>query len=440
MRGARKPIGRRFAQGQDGAVIVIFALALPVILAGLALAMETGLWFVTQRKLQHAADSATFSAAVALASGDDEAAVTDTARRVALASGLRADSGTVRVAFPEDDQVEVVLTDSRPYMILRALDVVTDGPDRFGGGITLSARAVASITAEEDERLPVCLHVLERRNDQAMEVDGNARLDFGGCTIEVASTDEDALDIGGNARVTAACVTVAGGIDGARRITSTVCPEPRPNTVPAPLAVELVLLEPPENPRSVPNRRLQSDEFDIETTYDDHPSGVPMRRFQGGLTLRNNRSYTFGPGLYIIDGGRFRAGNGTELNATDGTAFYLMNGAYVDFDNGAIVRLVGMDGGPWHNVVLFDSNDDDSEETHDLVTAQLDGIVYMPRAEINLSGGSGVGTGCFLIAVGEFRMTGNANITAECDLSNVDLPGYTGNDPDGTSIDIRLIE
>ena len=434
-----RAIGQHLSR-QEGGVIVIFALMLPVLLAGLALAVETGTWFVTQRKLQHTADAAVFSAAVGQISGDSEAMIEATVQRVALAGGLRADSGEIRVTYPEEGRIEVVLTDSRPYAILRALDVLTEGPDRFGGALTLSARAVATIGALEDARLPVCLYVLERRDDEAMELDGSARLDLAGCTVEVSSTDNDALDIGGNSSITAACVTVAGGIDGASQITSTVCPEPRRNTTPAPLPNEILLLEPPSNPRSVPRRNLGSSEFFVETTYDDHPSGVPMRRFQGGLSLRNNRSYTFGPGLFIIDGGSFRAGNRTELNATAGTAFFLMNGAYVDFNNGAEVRMSGMEGGPWDNVVLFDSNDGDSEESHTLVTTELDGIVYLPRADFELSGGSGVGSGCFLIAVGRFAMAGNARFSAECDISSVDLPGYTGNSPDVTQIDIRLTE
>lgn len=439
----RIPLSRVLRQHlarQEGAVIVIFALMLPVMLAGLALAVETGSWFATQRKLQHAADAAAFSAAVGRISGDSDAMIDAAVRRVAEGGGLRPESGEISVTFPEEGRIQVVLTDSRPYAILRALDALTEGPDRFGGALSLSARAVATIGTLEDARLPVCLYVLDRREDGALELDDNARLDLTGCSVEVSSTDEDAVEIDGNSSMTAACVTVAGGIDGARRITSTVCTEPRTNRTPAPLPNELLLMEPPTNPRSVPRRNLGSSEFFVEATFDGHPSGVPMRRFRGGLNLRENRTYDFGPGLFIIDGGSFRAGNRTEVNAVNGTAFFLMNGAYIDFNNGAIVRLSGMDGGPWHNVVLFDSNDEDSEESHELVTTQLDGIVYLPRAEIELSGGSGVGTGCFLIAVGQFEMSGNARFTAECDLSSVDLPGFTGNSPDVTSIDIRLTE
>jgi len=431
---------RQHLARQDGAVIVIFALMLPVMLAGLALAVETGSWFAAQRKLQHTADAAVYSAAVGRVSGDSDAMIEATVRRVAQAAGLRADSDAVSVTFPEEGRIQVVLSDSRPYAILRALDVLTEGPDRFGGALSLSARAVATIGTREDGPPPVCLYVLDRRDDDALSLNDDARLDLPRCSIEVSSTDSDAVEIGNRATITAACMTVAGGIDRPRRVTTTVCPEPRTYSTPAPLPDEILLIRPPANPRSVPRRNLGSSEFVVEATHLTHPSGVPMRRFQGGLTLRSNRTYNFGPGLFIIDGGSFNVGERTVLNAVNGTAFFLMDSAKVEFNNRAIVRLSGMTSGPWRNVVLFDSNDEDSEEFHELVAAQLDGIVYMPRGEVEFMGGSSTGSGCFLIAVGQFILKGSARLTAECGPSNAALPGFTGNSPDVTGTDIQLTE
>lgn len=428
----------RFGMRQDGSVVIIFALLLPVLLAGLALAVETGMWFAAQRKLQHAADTATYSAAVAMVSGASQAEVVGTARRVALASGLRPDTGQVAVTFPAEDRIEVVLRDSRPYILVRAMERLVDGSDRFGGAISLTARAVATITAQDQEELPVCVHVLGTAG-MTLDMGGNSSLSIPTCTVEVVSGGSPAASIGGAAWIDAACVTAAGSISGIGAITTTECRAPRPNGSPAPLFPQLQTLPTVANPRSVPAQALGNNERTVTASFTGHPSGVPMRRFQGGLNLNGNTAYVFGPGIYIIDGGSFRTGNRTTLTATQGAAFFLMNGAYLDFHGGTVSRLSGLTSGPWANIVLFDSNDAPSAQNHTLVTSQLDGIVYLPRAVFGLSGGSSVGEGCFIIAVGSLRMTGGSGMVAECEITSVDLSGYWGDSRD-LPPDIRLIE
>ncbi|HLO78055.1 MAG TPA: pilus assembly protein TadG-related protein, partial [Magnetospirillum sp.] len=60
---------RRLAADREGAVAVMLALALPVLVGVSALAIETGLWFTERRVLQNAADAAALSGAFELTAG-----------------------------------------------------------------------------------------------------------------------------------------------------------------------------------------------------------------------------------------------------------------------------------------------------------------------------------------------------------------------------------
>ena len=71
-----------FARDERGAVAVLTALALPVLLGSAALACEAGWWLVETRSLQNAADAAAVAASFAGTAFDGEA------RAVAAAHGF----------------------------------------------------------------------------------------------------------------------------------------------------------------------------------------------------------------------------------------------------------------------------------------------------------------------------------------------------------------
>jgi Putative Flp pilus-assembly TadE/G-like len=55
---ARRFLGfaRDLQSDQSGAAAVVIAIVFPILVGGMGLGAETGYWYVTQRKLQHAVD------------------------------------------------------------------------------------------------------------------------------------------------------------------------------------------------------------------------------------------------------------------------------------------------------------------------------------------------------------------------------------------------
>lgn len=436
---------RRFISHEGGAVAVIVALLTPFLLAGLAFAIETGLWFMTQRKLQHSADSAAYAAAVVLASGDTQARAAAVARESALGSGFDPARGQITVNFPTENRAQVLLQTSRLYMFLRAVDFLRDdGERRFDEAQMIAARAVAEVRRDDDpdEALPVCLMAMAQQG-LGLDIGGNAALIARWCTIEVHSGASPAMRVRGSARITAACVTARGTIDGVNAIETNpaFCEEPRQNTTPMPLPPALRDLPRPSNPGSVPNQPLGNNETTITATHTGHPSGVPMRRFQGGLNLGRD-DYVFQPGLYIIDGGRFRTSNGTTIDATQGVAFYLINGAYLDFHSGSSASFRGLPAGRWAGLIFFDGNDSASAQSHSVVVDEMEGVIFLPRATFDFSGGNDIDDGCFVLVADSFRFAGGSSIEANCDNAEIDLDWVfqNGGNGEGPVTGIYLIE
>ncbi|MBI5165451.1 MAG: hypothetical protein HY985_16295, partial [Magnetospirillum sp.] len=66
----RETVLRRLAGDERGAVAIVLALSLTVLVGMVALGMETELWFANMRVLQAAADAAAISAAYEAVAGD----------------------------------------------------------------------------------------------------------------------------------------------------------------------------------------------------------------------------------------------------------------------------------------------------------------------------------------------------------------------------------
>lgn len=435
---------RRFLRRENGAVAIIVALLTPFLLAGMAFAVETGLWFMTQRQLQHSADTAAYSAAAALASGDSQSRAAAVAEQSALGSGFDPARGQITVSFPTENRAQVLLQTSRTFMFLRVVDFLRDDGERyFDEAQMIAARAVAEVLrADPGQTIPVCIMSLSSQG-LGVDIGGTASLSMPECTIDIHSGSRPAMRVAGSSAITAACVTVRGTISGADQIITNpdICDEPRQNATPRPPPVALQNIERPANPGSVPNRPLQGGETTITASHTSHPSGVPMRRFQGGLDLGRN-DYVFEPGLYIIDGGRFRTSNNTRIDATQGVAFYLINGAYLSFHGRSSAAFRGLQHDPWQGIVFFDSGDAASAQYHNLVTTVLEGVIYLPRATFEFSGGQNINDGCFALIAGDFRFTGNAAIAASCDNANVNFDWIFegGGNGEGPVTGIYLIE
>lgn len=417
-----------FGKDESGAIAIIFALLLPVLIGAIALAVETGYWFMVQRQAQHAADVAAYTAALRMSRDEDEAAAREGAAGVAHGSGLPESTGEVAVNFLDDDRVEAVITDTRQRLFTRIF---------LDGSIALSARAVARISREE-LGVPVCMLALSPDADRAVWLDGAARITLPDCAVEARSTSPSGLYSGGASQLEAACINLVGGFEG-NDPEATECDGVRTGASVRGVPDQLLEMPVVSNAASVPDEgggRVGDETLSPQDI--GHPSGVPMMRFQGGVTFQGD--ITMQSGVYIIDGGQLSTQGRTSIDASAGVAIYLMNGARLNFGNNTTADLRAMRDGPWADVIVFDSQDTASRQTHVLVGSRITGAIYTPRAIMEFGGGTGVDDGCFMMVADRFHFTGSAQITADCMASDFDLDVFGGNGAGDGDVVIELVE
>lgn len=212
------PRVRELLGDNQGAIAVLSALALPVLLGFTGLAVEVNYWYLEKRKLQEAADSGALAGAYEYqASSSISSAAMATAVTAAVTkSGYPAlttqtinnppSSGTFAVGGVNADAsaVEVVLTESYETLFVSLFGVPN---------LDIQTRAVAvsgGVTGK------ACVLALEKVlcNDPGIQFQGSLDLDLVSCSVHSNDSCDDGVLFNGNPDVMADCLTTGGNVNG----------------------------------------------------------------------------------------------------------------------------------------------------------------------------------------------------------------------------------
>lgn len=433
-----------WASDQSGAVAIVFSLSVPVILGGFALAAETGYWLSEQRRIQNITDVAGYSVGIDAAErgvdcnalqADPEAwsDLEETAWRVAEASGLNRADGSITLSCPQANQIGIDVNRTLPTLLVAAVVRLTSADGAAPPQFTINPSAAAIVELVADV-IPggtgvggggpelLCIHATAP-SGTGIEVSGTGGFVAPACRVQADSDSVGAITLRGNITFDVACATTRGThrlIGRAMTVdlgpAGSECAEFRDNTETAPLAPTLANLPVLDNLDAVPVAPLVRNETQIEATY-THSSGLLMRRFQG-LELKNG-TFTFAPGLYIIDGNTFEVANNATLIAPDGVGFLLINGAQVEFGQQAVTRFGnGLGEGPLQGLVIFSfptAANNPTLTTAEFTAETLDGIIFLPGYGLELRGGTALGEGCFVLVAETVDLVGNTALSLNCD-------------------------
>ena len=193
---------------EQGAMAVLVALALPVLIGLTGLAMDAGGWYVKVRTLQTAADAAALSGAYTLANGGSSAEIeaaalsdaNDNSFNETGTGSMVLDTPPTSGAFTGDvDAVEVNLEEKAP-LFFSSLFVAEP--------ITITARAVAKSFQTGE----MCMLALDTSESKSLWFSGNVDIQMS-CGVASNSSADDALYINGNVDLTATTAWSVGGID-----------------------------------------------------------------------------------------------------------------------------------------------------------------------------------------------------------------------------------
>ncbi len=413
---------------RDGAVAIITAMSLLVIMGFTALAIDIGMWLRTQKAMQHAADSAVITAVLSNSSSYqlEARAVTTKYGFTNGANGV-AVSALANQLCPDgkSDCYKVTITNTTPAQIFsRAL--------RLSGG-SLTAQAMAT----KRQLHEYCLLALASSGKGvSLQTNGAPKADLTGCSI---MSNTSATCNGHNLNAT---YGDAHGTNNGCGITQT-------SNVPA-LADPYISLAPnipsgsvcggnyPQKPGKkgtpLPSSNLWSGSKTLAGTV----------VVCGDLQLTGNTTITSAsPGsVLVIENGQWDT-DGFTLSTAAGSALTIIfsgtAGAYTHAPTGGgALDFRAPTSGPWQGVAIYQdpalTTGVDISAAGNSPTWKITGVVYLPHASVTFSGAvnkSSNGASCFALVADNITINGTGSIlaTGGCAAAGVTLPsnGVNGN-------------
>ena len=412
MMSFKLPNIRELKRDQRGAVAVVVALSLVVILGVAALAVDASFLYSLRAQLQATADSAALAGASQLPDDDEttEAAVLYAGKNMPSAT-----HGTVLAAADVtlgrwDDETRTFDSAGVPVnavqVVARRAETNDNAAELYFARVLgfhetdVNTAAVAWNGGRGDE---FCILSLEPSDAGAFTASGTTDLDLGECGIGVTSAHAtQAFKLPGTVAITAGLICVDGGDDQGGSVT----------LIPGPEILETGCT-PPEDPLAdLPTPTVGSCDFGTDVTpYSFSGSGVPVAAllpgvYCGGIEFSgSNLDVTFEPGIYILAGGGMKFSGGNNTYTGDGLMFYNTDSAGytygdIDFSGDSTVNFTAALTGTYQGVLFFQDPSPASAasgvkfKVAGTVTANLDGVIYFPDHLVQYSGTVTLGNPC----------------------------------------------
>jgi len=383
---------------QKGAVALLVAMLLPVMIGLMALAIDVGYVLVRHNQMQVAADSAALFAANARQHGKDITNAAAMAQTATTANGFENNklSTSVVVSMPPGGSQAYALDD-------QYVRVTISQPNHtFLAWIFGTAQTTASATAVAGPASSggPCLLTLGTSGAGALSVTGNATVSTTKCGVYVNSNSPAALQVTGNVTLTATPIQVVGGYNKTGNVTmSAVTTEAAATSDPF---------------ASLPMPPFAGCTF---TNYSKSGNGnlvLTAGTYCGGISITGNHGVSFSPGVYVLYGGGLNlTGNISPISGTDVTIYnsgnnstYLYSG--LSLAGNLTLNLSAPTTGAYAGMLFM--QDLLNTQTATIVGnsgAILAGNLYFPSSTLNLTGNSGTSIPMGSVIAQKVSVTGN---------------------------------
>ena len=365
----------KIQNGERGQVLILAALAIPLLLGFLGLAVDVGLLFRAKRNLQIAADAAAMGAAMDYLYNGSVPSAQAAGKADATSNGFTNGVNGVSVPPPNCPPssggpnagragfCEAIITQRNPVIFMALFNTTS---------VTVGARAVAGPAANSKG----CLYVLDPSANKALDLQGSFNFTVSNCGVIVDSNSSSALNFtGGSGTFTAASISVVGGASGQISDSNVV-----PVTGVAPISDPLRITGPtPTNGLCTSTSTATS----LTGTIASPPGGVVC--YSKAVTMTN---VTLGTGTYVFENGVTLGGNITS--GTGGTTLDIESGS-LSVNTGTVLNLVAPTSGTYNGIALMEpaSNTSTILIQKGDSSGSLTGIIYAPGAELFLQDSGG---------------------------------------------------
>jgi hypothetical protein len=224
------------------------------------------------------------------------------------------------------------------------------------------------------------------------------------CGIIDNAAGSTAVDLTGTSQVSAQFLDVAGSITGSSNISNTTSVTTGMTPQSDPLASTV---SPPSDPGGCTAMSVGSSKTIGPT------SGGSI--CYSSLSVQGGATATLNPGVYYIKGNL--TVSASSLSGTGGVTFYITNGGTVTISGGSTLNLTAPTSGAYNGILFYqDSADTNTFTFSGGSLGTINGIFYIPGAQLNLSGGSGEVFNVDLV-VGTLNVSGNSSLNSYVPLT-----------------------
>jgi Flp pilus assembly protein TadG len=402
---------RRLADTR-GNVMMITAMAMPVLIGMAGLVIEGGNWYQITRGMQNAADSAALAA-----SSNGGATFVNEARAVASNYGYTngAQNATVNAintaACPTGGATNcyrVTITQQVPLSFSRLVGFQGSTTVGTSRAVMLTAVALAAGGSPGTG----CMLTLSPNQQNATLIENNANVINVNCDVYTNSNHAQALRCTNNCIIRSDTFTVGGvSTTGGGSLLG---------------ATNATGVAGATNPyASLTQPDVSATPCTTSTTVTT-TSTINPGRYCGGINLSGNRTLTMTPGVYLIHS-RFNFASGAVLNALNGVTIILMDGICVG--TGGCAREAGIKSsvtlnieaptsGPYSGIAIFSPGVTGTErlqEFSDNVTMNIRGALLAPNDRWNFHNNALFNASiCTQIIGSRVWFENNANMGTDC--------------------------
>ena len=427
---------------RKGTISVLAAMSLTALIGFAGLGTEVSYWYVQQREMQNAADSASSAAVADLLAGDTFASGSPTtaAKAVAAQYGFVDGTNGVTVAVnnppasgpnsSNDNAVEVII--SQPQQRLFSSLFMNSNPTIGGRAVSLSNTSGGA---------SACLIALDTGNVIDINDSGTAQLNMPSCDMYVNSSNAGfALQMSGTAKINANASYVVGGasISGLAQLNdsngtylNTGDPTPDPYA-----GVQIQS----HSGCAQSNPNVSGSGHNVTLQPGDYCSGITISGSGNNVTLSS--------GTYYLDGGSLNVSGTNTITGSNVTIVLTNNGATyatVNISGGSSITLSAPTSGNYAGLAFYQNRNAPATGTDSFSgtsAMNITGAIYFPNQTVNYSGGAATGGAqCTQLVALKVSISGTTNFNSNCSGTGVVAAGnHGGQNGGGGSSTISLVE
>lgn len=398
--------GMRVLKDERGQVMVLTVLCMAVLIGFVAFAVDVGLLLRAKRVVQTAADSAAIAAAAESAYGDSNSAALADAAQNGIVNGVNG-ATVVEYSTPisgsfvgQPNYLQVIVTQPQPTFFMRAFSALA--------GFSPNAMSVSASAVATTIPTPSCVYTLGTGPVGGVEgvsvtsVSGSAgSLTAPNCGILVDGVDSNAIFADSNTAIVAEAIGVVGGAQGPGTIS------PAPVTGITPVSDPLSSLQPPTGYGAcLPDPQITGG----STQSFGAGGGIVC---YNGLTVGGGIK-TFEPGIYVINGPMTFTAD--SVQGTGVTIYFTPLGSFIDdavqqagLPAPQQVNLSAQTSGPYKDILFYeDPNNTNTMSFTPNNTWTLNGVIYLPSANLSITGGSSSASFFLDLVVGSFSFASSS--------------------------------